>query len=274
MTTEHADADDWLAALQRLQRSASPHWFESLLKPFGDAPPGATSAADSAQHSAAAWAQFFELGKALLEQVGSGTAASSPEGFSAALMSWQLQLHSKLSAALGHGPWHAAMQAPLPGLGPLADRTLALQRLQELQARAQQLQAQLFQHLTTSLRKASITFAERAAQAAQNEAHPPTLQGLYDLWIVCAEDAYAACVHGEEYCRVQAALANTANALKAEQRSQVEQFAMLFDLPTRAETNALIQRIGALEAELERVKRQQSAPRPRRRATQSTKVRK
>lgn len=265
MTTDHADGDDWLAALQRLQRSGSAHWFESLLKPFGFAPPGATGAADSAQHPAAACAQFFELGKALLEQVGSGAAASSPEGFSAALMSWQLQLHSK---------WHAAMRAPLPGLGPLADRTLALQRLQELQARAQHLQAQLFECLNASLRKASITFAERAAQAAQNEAHPPTLQRLYDLWIVCAEDAYASCVHGEEYCRVQATLANTMNAMKAEQRSQVEQFAMLLDLPTRAETNALIQRVSALEVELERAKRQKSAPRPRRRATQSTKVRK
>jgi hypothetical protein len=46
---------------------------------------------------------------------------------------------------------------------------------------------------------------------------PRGARRLYDIWIDCAEEAYAAVAHEDEYCRAQADLINTATALRLQQ---------------------------------------------------------
>jgi polyhydroxyalkanoate synthase len=61
-------------------------------------------------------------------------------------------------------------------------------------------------------RDATERFAARAAVCASSLA-PQEARRLYDTWIDCAEQAYAAVVHTDEYCQAQAELINTSTAL-------------------------------------------------------------
>ncbi|MGD9597479.1 MAG: poly(R)-hydroxyalkanoic acid synthase subunit PhaE [Steroidobacteraceae bacterium] len=134
-----------------------------------------------------------------------------------------------------------------------------LRRLASLQSRALELHARMLGHGADIAREAMQLFAARAASARQG------LAPLYATWIDCAEEAYAARVHREDYCKTQAELTNTLNALRAEQRSQFEEWARLLDLPTRTELDALIRRVRALEKAL--AQRKPAAPRaPQRKA--------
>ncbi|MCB1625465.1 MAG: hypothetical protein KDI32_12815 [Pseudomonadales bacterium] len=216
---------------------------------------GPAWSADFLQQSTAAWTQYLELGKSLLAQLDLGSKVGGFDGLSSALSGWQQQLNASPFGRTAAESLYAAMSAPLPAVGPHALQNLALQRMQRLQARAAQLQVQLIVLLQASTNAAATKFVERARLIANKEssAHqpPPTLRALFDLWIDCAEDAYATCVHSDAFCRVQAELANSVNALKLAQREQFEQLARQLDLPTRTESDALIQRIRTLESQLD-----------------------
>jgi polyhydroxyalkanoate synthase subunit PhaE len=66
-----------------------------------------------------------------------------------------------------------------------------------------------------------------------------TIRKLYDSWIDCAEQAYAATVHTEDFCRAQAELINVATSLLLEQRRQVESLAPMFGVVTCSEVDGL-----------------------------------
>lgn len=74
------------------------------------------------------------------------------------------------------------------------------------------------------------------------------LRELYDLWIDCAESAYAVIAHEPAFAAAQAATINEAYKSQANMRSLVERLAQQFGLATLAEVDALRERIAALEA--------------------------
>jgi polyhydroxyalkanoate synthase len=76
-------------------------------------------------------------------------------------------------------------------------------------------QAQLAAWRSVIARDVADRFAARAG-VAQEEPAPQHVRRLYDLWIDCAEEAYAAVAHTDPYCRAQAELINTATALLGE----------------------------------------------------------
>jgi hypothetical protein len=87
----------------------------------------------------------------------------------------------------------------------------------------------------------------------------------------CAEEAYAATVHKEEFGRLQAELANTSAALLAEQRRQADTLVRAFGLPTRDEVDALYGQVKDLRrqlAELAAVPRSAATAAPAGRSTQ------
>jgi hypothetical protein len=106
------------------------------------------------------------------------------------------------------------------------------QRVSGLMARWSQLQAQLAMHWNAVARSAGERFMARATNSAA-ALDLSTIRKLYDLWIECAEQAYAATVH-------------------TEQRRQVESFAPMLGMVTRSEVDALRRE----------VKRMQTEPRP------------
>jgi hypothetical protein len=125
------------------------------------------------------------------------------------------------------------------------------QRVSGLMARWSQLQAQLAMHWNAIARTAGETFMARATSSS-TALDLTTIRKLYDSWIECAEQAYAATVHTEDFCRVQAELVNVATSLLLEQRRQVESFATMFGVATRSEVDALRREM----------KRMQTEPRP------------
>jgi hypothetical protein len=112
------------------------------------------------------------------------------------------------------------------------------QRVSGLTARWSQLQAQLAMHWNAIARTAGGRFMARAT-ISSTALDLTTIRKLYDWWIECAEQAYAATVHTDDFCRTQAELVNVTTSLLLEQRRQVESFAPMFGMVTRSEVDAL-----------------------------------
>jgi poly(hydroxyalkanoate) synthase III subunit E len=161
------------------------------------------------------------------------------------------------------GPWPGGTAAPVAGfatappawpfrplpLGPAAALAEG-ERMAELFGRLAQLQTQLATHWSEIANAASRCFMQRVASAP---AAPPSLEQamkLYELWVSCAEEAYAATVHRPEFARLQAEITNTSAALLIEQRRQLEALARAAGLPTREEVDALYGQLRELRREL------------------------
>ncbi len=109
-------------------------------------------------------------------------------------------------------------------------------------------------HLQGQLAAQWVTVGRAAAERFGKQLITLTLSGpttdlrkLYDLWIDCAEAAYAETAHSEGFGRCVADLINTAVALQLEGRQHLQQWARAAGLPTREEIDTLRQRIEQLE---------------------------
>ena len=202
--------------------------------------------------------RFLELIRAFGTQV-AGQAESSQDGSSLArglaeeLERWlrtssSAQAWYRPNGASG-GVWSAWPFAALP-IGPRAEQPQDSQRALDLVTRFAQLQAQLALHWSEIGRNAANQFAARWGASWTGSLQFESVMKLYELWIECAERAYADTVRKEEFCRLQAELANTATALLLQQRKQAETLARAFGMPTRTEVDALHRRIRELQSEL------------------------
>lgn len=145
-----------------------------------------------------------------------------------------------------------------PGFGLKADAVPPLiaqngfvqtcQRQSGLMTRWSQLQAQIAMHWNVIARSAGERFIARAATYS-GALDLTTIFKLYDLWIECTEQAYAATVHTDDFCRTQAELVNITTALLLEQRRQVECCAPMFGLATRSEVDALRKQVKRMQNE-------------------------
>jgi hypothetical protein len=142
------------------------------------------------------------------------------------------------------------------------------QRMSGLMARWSQVQAQLAMHWNTIARTAGERFIARAASSS-TALDLTTIRRLYDSWIECAEQAYAATVHTDDFCRTQAELVNITTALLLEQRQQVESFAPMFGLVTRSEVDALRREMKRMQTELRPDSGRRASKRPRRKVKTS-----
>ena len=119
---------------------------------------------------------------------------------------------------------------------------------ERLVARWFQLQSRLAMHWDEVARSASERFTARVATTSA----PLDLRNIYKLyhcWIECAEQAYAATVHTDDFCRTQAELVNLSITFLLEQRGQVERFATVLGLATRSEVDALRRKVERMRSE-------------------------
>ena len=137
------------------------------------------------------------------------------------------------------------------------------QRVSGLMARWSQLQAQLAMHWNAIARTAGERFMARATSSS-TALDLTTIRKLYDSWIECAEQAYAATAHTDDFCRTQAELVNVTISLLLEQRRQVESFAPMFGVVTRSEVDALRGEIKRMQTEPHPVSRRRAGKGPRR----------
>ncbi len=163
--------------------------------------------------------------------------------------------------------WFRTVTAGLPGatrwppLGPAREHQESALRIQQLSAECMQRQAELSRFWATLQQEASSQLAAQLDAAAQAGRPAPSPRAAYDLWIDAAERAFARVAHGDDYARTQAALVNAFARLRIEQRHVIEHAARQFDLPTRAELDALLGRIEGLSAELRAMQqRRRKAP--------------
>jgi hypothetical protein len=207
---------------------------------------------------ATAAAQFFELMKTFGMGVGPGTDWKSLAAPLAAQFERWLQASQTMTpwfgaaapgSFAGVGLGAPAAFGPLP-LGPAAAAGAEPARTVELLGRLAQLQGELAKHWSEIAGGAAQRFIARLGAAPAVPATPQQALKLYELWVNCAEEAYAATVHREDFSRLQAELANTSAALLAEQRRQAESLVRAFGLPTRTEVDALYAQLKDLHREL------------------------
>ncbi len=214
---------------------------------------------------ASAAERFFEL----LKSFGAPGAGAAGAGRDWSSLAGPLagQFEAWLKSSQSAGPWFAAANAAFPGLaagfsapqagsfGPLplgagAAPQQDAQRTWDLVARLAQLQGQLAAHWSEIASTAARRFVARLGASAGGA---PTLDNalkLYELWVNCAEESYAATVRKDDFSRLQAELANTSAALLVEQRRHAETLVRAFGLPTRNEVDALYAQLKDLRDQL------------------------
>jgi hypothetical protein len=160
-------------------------------------------------------------------------------------------------------PWSAGVGASqafsfdAPALGAARERQLRLQRMGNASLRIEEAQRRLQRLWSDALRDAANAFAARCMPSLTPNSED--LHKLYDAWIDCAEEAYARTARSEAFCSALAELVNAGSAWRRELQADVEQWAKLLDLPTRAEINTLVRRLKAAEEQL-RAARAESRP--------------
>jgi hypothetical protein len=205
--------------------------------------------------------RFFEL----LKTLGAGPAApGAARDWSSLANPLAAQFEQWLRLSQSAGPWFQAAApgaagapgasppwtfGPLP-LGPAAVADAGGQRLWELFTRLTQVQGALAAHWGEVARGAAQRFVARAAGSSPAASFEQSLK-LYELWVSCAEEAYAATARTEEFARLQSELANVSAALLVEQRRHAEALVRAFGLPTRAEVDALYEQLKELRQRVE-----------------------
>jgi hypothetical protein len=210
---------------------------------------------------AAAAERFFELMKTF------GMTAGMTTDWKALAAPLAAQFERWLQMSQGAVPWSAAAAGGTPGslfglgvpgagafgplpVGPAAAQGGELPRTFQLLGRLGQLQGELAKHWSEIAATAAQRFIAKLGTSPTVPASPQQALKLYELWVSCAEEAYAHTVHRQDFARLQAELANTSAALIAEQRQQAETLVRSFGLPTRTEVDALYTQLKELRRQL------------------------
>jgi hypothetical protein len=222
--------------------------------------PGTGTSFKPEEAYAAAAERFFEL----MKTFGMGAGPSTDWKTLAAPLATQFERWLQMSQVMtpwfsaatpgafggtGLGAAAAAPFGPLP-LGPAAVSGAEPARTLELLGRLAQLQGELAKHWSQIAATAAQRFIARLGATPAAPATPQQALKLYELWVNCAEDAYAATVRREDFSRLQAELTNTSAALLEEQRRHAESLVRAFGLPTRNEIDALYAQVKDLRQQL------------------------
>jgi hypothetical protein len=210
--------------------------------------------------------RFASAARSLFE-----TSRGSPANAAAAMQTFSEFLRDHFAGFFSlptfGAPPGAASGAPLadaPALGLTREHQERLKRAGEALLRLEEAQRRLQRLWADTLREAAGAFAARLGVPKASPS-PEDLHRWYDSWIDCAEEAYARSAHSEAFCDALADYVNASSAWRRESSAGVEQWAKLFDLPTRSEINSLTERLRAVETELlrQRVKPSARGAKPR-----------
>jgi Poly(R)-hydroxyalkanoic acid synthase subunit (PHA_synth_III_E) len=299
MTEEPPQSDPWSSTVAQMQQELLQRWIKLSAAPADGSAmfdwwPKITAATASGlppsfEQLGAVWELYFNLGRAMLQESNGADGkpadlASRARSFAAGMDTWFKQLGAQLSQGANFRPppdgqlwWQTLMQAPgawAPAAGPKGaptefaalgltrERQEAMQKFSRLLAQLQEVQTKLAAQWLKIGAETSKKFAARVSVTGTQASggSMASIKGLYDLWIECAEEVYGGIAHSPEYCQLIAELANSSNAVRAEQQRELESWARQFDLPTRAEVNSLHQQVKQLRAQL----RSQAPPPPSR----------
>jgi polyhydroxyalkanoate synthesis regulator phasin len=165
------------------------------------------------------------------------------EGFMRQWQTW-------MQAAQQGGPGSIAGQGVTPAFG--------LNREQQMQQQA--MSAAMLASMQASgryqglIQKANAQAVERMQQKLAAHAEPgrqiDSLKALYDMWVDCAEEAYAAIALSEEFREAYGEMVNAQMRVRQMQQQQTEQLCRELGVPTRTEVASLGERLQALRREV------------------------
>jgi len=141
----------------------------------------------------------------------------------------------------------------LPALGITRERQEAMERLGKAAMRYQQALGRYGELLGRVSSDAVERLTRRITRIARPDEQIGSFRAMYDLWVECGEEAFAAAAHGTEFAKAQSDVNDALMELKAEQQKQVEDWARALDLPTRTEMNTLLKRVNTLRRRLREV---------------------
>ena len=191
--------------------------------------------------------RFTEAARTFLE--GTGSAATAAHNFTDFLREQFADFQMPWSA--GHGTVDAprAPMANAPAFGPTREHQQRWQRTAEAWRQIDDAQRRLQRLWSDALREAATAFTARLGpQAAAVSAE--TMRKLYDMWIECAEEAYARAAHGDAFCDALSEFVNGSSQWRQELQASIEHSAKWLDLPTRGEVNTLMHRLRSVEEQL------------------------
>ena len=231
--------------------------------------PFTTGARESDAAFTAAAARFFELLKTFSAQPSAAHGQLPDWGSFGSVLAGQFEQWLRSAPAAGASfaaaagfPGAAAWppgggalgSMPLGGvpLGPAAAQAADAQSAWELLMKLGQLQGELARHWSAIAQESAQRFITRMqASSGGADLSSERALALYETWVECAEEAYAATVRKDDFCRLQAQLTNTAMALLLVQRKQADKLARAWGLPTREEADAMQRQIRELRQQLE-----------------------
>ena len=141
----------------------------------------------------------------------------------------------------------------LPALGLTRERQEAVERLGKAAMRYQQALGRYGELLGKVSSDAVERLTRRITRISRPDEQIGSFRAMYDLWVECGEEAFAAAAHGTEFAKAQSDVNEALMELKSEQQQQVEDWARALDLPTRTEMNTLLRRVNTLRRRLREV---------------------
>ncbi len=215
--------------------------------------PGFRPFADSAERFASAVREF------VVKSQGAEPAFSAADGFSNFLRE-HFAAFFKPPWPFSNTPTHGPAIADAPALGLGREEVLRAQRALAAWNRLTESQARLYRLWSDTLREAATVFTSRLQRESVEPLNAEAIERLYDLWIDCAEEAYAHTAHGEVFTDALSECVNAGSDWRRETAASIEHFAKLLDLPTRSEINALTRRLREVEAQLSSARQQPRRP--------------
>jgi hypothetical protein len=239
------DHDPWRQwqAFAALLNSANP---ASQAKSARDSAFGFAPFIDAAERFTAAARTF--LGAA--DHASARSADDAARTFSDFLREQFADFQMPWGAGLDAGGARPAPRMDSPAFGPTREHQQRWQRAAEAWGRIDDAQRRLQRLWSDALREAATAFAARLGPSQAAAAGPEAVRKLYDMWIECAEDAYARAAHGDAFCNALSEFVNAGSQWRRELQASIEHTAKLLDLPTRSEINTLMRRLKLVEERL------------------------
>jgi polyhydroxyalkanoate synthase subunit PhaE len=159
--------------------------------------------------------------------------------------------------------WQAWQQASQSGAGSFAfdvEHLAAFGYTRERQLQQQALAGAMREYLDSAnkyqglIQRANAEGFERLqaklAELGGSNQQVESLKALYDLWVDCAEEAYARIALSDEFRHVYGLMVNAQSRVRELQQQQLEAFCRELGMPTRSEVTALSKRLHELRREV------------------------
>ena len=162
------------------------------------------------------------------------------------------QIASTVSNDAAGNPFAQMLQA-IP-LGHSRERQVEWQAYVKALADYQQIATNLMQQFANVVAESLKNVPDLVAQRSQSGKTVESMRELYEIWIECGEQCFAAISRDDQFVAVQAAHTNALSRVRLAERTLLERWLQQYDLPTRSEINALHQKVRGMAqhiAELE-----------------------